>query len=87
MVLGVGCWVGRVISVHYQVFSVQYEAIVAWRSARIQAPTTVANFEAQSHGLGVRCLRFMPPLLNDDARLASGGGADLTGWAHPTELR
>ena len=41
-------------------------------------------FEAHSHGFSTGCLRFVPPLSGDDAKLASGGGQPFrVGFYYP----
>ncbi len=42
------------------------------------------HFEAQSHGLSTRCLRFAAAVTRRHARLATGWWLTLTGWdLHP----
>ena len=42
-----------------------------------------ALFRGSIRGIRTRCLRFVPPLLVDDARLASGRWPIITGWDLP----
>ena len=43
-----------------------------------KAIATIKTFEAQSHGFGIRCLRFAASVTTVDARLASGRWSNAT---------
>lgn len=51
-----------------------------------EGSSNICRFEALSHGFGICCLRFVPPLLTTTQGSLPAGGQPLPGGSLPTEF-